>query len=263
MKSIFVASILAAASLVLTHHSDAATCSRVPTAKFDSFYAPKWGCQQVFVNDMWSRFDFDHDDWDQGFGYDDPCNDNLPLKRTFNALMLLGYGVTNTPTCSTSSANVGMWAYCWSGNSIDELDGMCGNSPRARTNYTPGIDNYTNLYMAFFYDETVVQRAGTIFHEARHAQGFCSHTSGCVDGNDSCDPNFNNGCVGVGSGSGRGANAYTVLYMNWFATTARPDWINQSIKDDAIAEATRYLNNRFETDPCFRLDSNGFSFQTC
>jgi hypothetical protein len=100
-------------------------------------------------------------------------------------------------------------------------------------------------------DETVVQRAGTIFHEARHAQGWCDHTDSCLDGSDSCDPNWANGCVGVGSGSGKGANAYTVPYMNWFATSARAGWINTTIRANAVSEGNKYLSRRFGTDPCF------------
>lgn len=245
--------------------SRADSCSASPSsAQFDSFYGALWGCQQSRINDMWSRFSFDPGDWDHGFGYEDACNDALPLKRTFNALQLLAYGVTATPTCSTSSNNVGFWAYCWAGDSIDELDGRCTNgSLRANTQFGPVVDNYTQLYMNFFYGETVVQRAGTIFHEARHASGWCSHDSSCPDGNNSCDPNWSNGCVGFLSGSGAGANAYTVLWANWFATTARSNWITTATRNDAIAEGNYYLNRRFGSDPCFRMNSAGFTFQTC
>jgi hypothetical protein len=237
-------------------------CSRVATNNmFDSFYAPLWGCQQVFINDMWARFHFNHDDWDQGFGYEDPCNEALPLKRTFNGLIALAYSGTTTPTCSTASSNVLLWGYCWSGSSIDELDGRCGETPRART--THSLDDYTELFMPFFFDETVVERAATIFHEARHASGWCHHTDNCHDGVDSCDPNWSNGCVGFGSGSGPGANAYTVVYLSWFASNARAGWVNSSIRANAVAAATHFLNSRFETDPCFRLNSAGVAFSTC
>lgn len=262
---ILIALAVSGLGLLTSQHGRAATsCSRnASSAQFDSFYAPLWGCQQVFINDMWSRFHFDHDDWDQGFGFEDACNDTLPLKRTFNALQLLAYGVTATPTCSTSSSNVGLWGYCWAGSNIDELDGRCGDSPRAKTAIGPVIDNHTELFMPFFFDETVVQRAGTIFHEARHANGWCVHTNSCADGTGSCDPNFWSGCVGVGSSSGVGANGYTVLYMNWFATTARAGWINAAIRADAVAEGNHYLTSRFGTDPCFRMNSGGGTFNVC
>jgi len=67
--------------------SHATSCSRVASsAQFDSFYGALWGCQQTRINDMWSRFSFDRGDWDEGFGYEDVCNDSLPLKRTLGIL---------------------------------------------------------------------------------------------------------------------------------------------------------------------------------
>lgn len=261
---IFTGLAISCAAMLISEHSQAdCTVDPWPIDFFDTFYSPTWGCQQVFIDDMWNRFDFDEGDWDDGFGYSDPCNNNLPLKRTFNALHVMGYAVTANPTCSTSSSNVGMWAYCWAGNNIDELDAECGDgSSRAYTAYG-FVDDYTELYLPFFYHETVVQRAGTIFHEARHAHGYCSHTSSCTDGDDSCDPNWGSGCVGLGSGSGAGANAYTVLWMSWFATTARAGYINTATRADAVAEGNRYLSNRFGTDPCFRMNSAGFTYSTC
>jgi hypothetical protein len=254
----------ALAMLAASGTAHAQACGQTAsTAQFDSFYAPLWGCQQTRINDMWSRFSFDAGDWDQGMGYEAACNDSLPLKRTFNALQLLAYGVTATPTCTVGGANVATWAYCYSGNSIDELDGSCETDVRAHTRWGPFIDNWTRLKVPFFYDETVVQRAGTVFHEARHAQGWCAHDSNCIDGNSSCDPSFYGGCVGVGSSSGNGANGYTVLFAAWFASTARSTWTNPTIRMDAVNEGNRYLSNRFGTDPCFRLDSNGNAFTTC
>jgi hypothetical protein len=262
-QNLFGVALLGAVGLT-SAQSDAESCSRSASSwQFDSFYGSLWGCQQIYVDDMWSRFDFAHDDWDQGFGFEDPCNDSLPLKRTFNALQLLAYGVTANPTCSTSSSNVGLWAYCWAGNNIDELNGRCGESARAYTKFGPIIDNYTDLYMPFFSDETVVQRAATIFHEARHAHGWCTHDNSCVDGNNSCDPTWDWGCVGTGSGTGIGANAYTVVFMNWFAATARSNWINSSIRYDAVAEGNYYLSHRFGFDPCFRMNSAGYTYATC
>lgn len=239
-------------------------CGRAATSEFDSFYAPLWGCSQSEINDMWGKYHFDNDDWDEGLGYDDPCNENLPLKRTFNALQLLKYGITASPTCDTTSANVGQWAYCWAGDSIDELDGTCDDDARAWTTWAPFVDHRTELEVPFFYDETVVQRAATVFHEARHAQGWCVHSDSCVDGEGSCDPNWAHGCVGIGSVGGKGANAYTVLYMTWFLRAARSSWTSEPLRDFAVGEANRYLAQRFGSDPCFRVNPDGtYAYLPC
>jgi len=260
---IFAVSALAlAAAIAAPRASQAASCTYVNTPdQFDSFYMSGWGCQQSRISDMWSRFSFDKGDWDEGFGYEDPCNNVKPLARTFNALQLLAYSHTGAPTCSTSGANVLDWAYCWAGNNIDELDGRCSNGDaRAFTQGGPVIDNYTELYWPFFYGETVVQRAGTIFHEARHMDG-CAHNGqgGCPAGGESCDRGWSDGCWGWWSGNG--ANAYTVLYQWWFASTAT--WTTSTVRASAVSEANFFLSQRFNTDPCFRLTSTGSTFSVC
>jgi hypothetical protein len=67
--------------------------------------------------------------------------------------------------------------------------------------------------------------------------------------------NFYNGCVGSGSSSGKGANAYTVVYMSWFANSAVG--ATNPIKIQATIEGNDRLARYFTTDPCFRLASNG------
>lgn len=266
MRTIFSLVLLCTSGLVTT--SNAATCTIPATPdQFDNHYTPLWGCQQAFINDMWSRYDFDKGDWDSGFGYHDACNNAKPLKRTFNALQVLAYSVTPNPHCNSNVSNIGEWAYCWAGNQIDELDGRCGSGnassgSRARTQFGPIIDNWTRLYWPFFYGESVVQRAGTIFHEARHAHGWCNHGGSCPRGS-SCDKSWNDGCFGVGSGSGAGANTYQVLWLNWFATTARSGWINSTIRANAVAEANSILSRAYQNDPCFRMNSSGFFISSC
>lgn len=259
---VVAASLAVVAFAVTARHARGATCTYVTTGdQYDSFYMSGWGCNQAAINDMWSRFDFDKDDWDDGFGYEAPCDTARPLARTFNALQLMAYSHTNTPTCSTSGANVLDWAYCWAGNNIDELDGRCGSgTSRAYTQAAPGIDHYTELYWPFFYNETVVQRAGTIFHEARH-EDLCAHNGqgGCPAGGDSCDTSWSGGCWGWWSGMG--ANAYTVTFQWWFVKTAV--WANPVIKENARAEANTFLERRFNVDPCFRITKTGGTMSVC
>lgn len=225
----------------------------------DDFIMSGWGCGQIYINDMWSRFTFHTDDWDDGFGYDDACNNALPLARTFNALQLLGYSHTSTPNCGTSG-NFLDWVYCWAGNAFEELEARCGNgTERAYTSFG-GFSSYTHLYLPFFYEEDVVQRAGTLVHEARHAEGWCSHECSCPRGG-SCDPNFGAGCTGWFSSDGMGTNAYQVIFLNWYATTAT--WATDALKASAVIEANYILDQGFCTDPCFRLDSSGYPYQVC
>lgn len=224
----------------------------------DSFYMSGWKCGQSYINDMWSRFSMSSSSW-SSFGYSDPCNTNKPLARTFDALMALGYSHTSTPSC-TMSGNVLDWAYCWAGDQIDELEAACGTDPnvRAHTEFGLFVDNYTEVYMPFFYGETVVARASTVFHEARHAS-WCGHNG---DANcprkKSCDDSFNNGCT---YGSGQGADAFQVRFLEWFATTAT--WTTDAMKKNAIDEANGTLMSAFVHDPCFRLNDSGYEVRMC
>ena len=239
-------------------------CGRDPSPdKDDGFFSSLWSCDKPVYMDMIKRFAMDKGDWDGERGWNDCCNDNLPLKRTFNALQVLAYSITNSPNCNTAgNHNVGHWAYCYAGNAIDELDGSCSAESRANTRRVPGAQR-TELRQPFFYDETVGERAATVFHEARHAEGWCAHTEGCADGGRSCDPTFETGCVGWNSSNGPGANGYTVIYLHWFATTAQPHWINPTIRENAVSEANYYLLRRFEQEPCIRMDSNGHLYRIC
>lgn len=96
LSRVIVVGIILIASLGVVRNSHAQACGRTAsTAQFDSFYGSNWNCSQSRVDDMWSRFDFDKGDWDNGMGWEDACNNALPLKRTFNALQVLAYSVTS------------------------------------------------------------------------------------------------------------------------------------------------------------------------
>jgi hypothetical protein len=202
-------------------------------------------CNQAFIDQFWNHFNFDKDDWDEGFGYDDPCNVDQPLARTFNALYLLAYSAEDyARSTSDFSGNALRWAYPFSATAIDELDCRCGSGdknvgPRATTYWGFFVDDRTVLKWPFFYDEVVVQRAGTIVHEARHADDKDHNGgSGCPRGK-SCDTNWDY----------QGANMYQVLYLWWFrvdgtrTTTAMKNW--------ARLEAQNIIDRGFNTNPGF------------
>lgn len=223
--------------------------------------ASGWGCQQAFISYFWSAFSFDQGDWDDGWGYENACDISRPLARTFNGLYSLGYSSTGTPSCSTNQSNITLWAMCWSASQIDELDGRCTNGTLAAlTRIGSPIDNWTQLYLNFFYNMTTAVRGGVIFHEARHASG-CSHNGNpnCPFGS-SCDFSYGNGCK-EGNGPVQGANTYEVNYLSWYLATA---WrTTQALKDSAFTRANLVLANQFDYDPCFRLSSNGGAYNVC
>jgi hypothetical protein len=56
----------------------------------DNLYGPR-SCYQPFIDWAWPSYKFDYDWWQDGWGYDDCCNTDKPLARTFNGLWALTY----------------------------------------------------------------------------------------------------------------------------------------------------------------------------
>ncbi len=160
-----------------------------------------------------------------------------------------------------------LWAECYAANSIDELDGRCGSGSASSGSYARttfgSVDDYTNLYWRFFYGENIAERAATLFHEARHAGAWCHHSSdsSCPRGT-SCDPSYENGCQGFGSGSGKGANGVQVDYFSWYVASALSYRTTSALKTRARDKANDILTRGFQKDPCLIMRSNG-SLMSC
>lgn len=202
----------------------------------DNDFVGGW-CNQATVDTLWGDFDFDKENWDDGLGFDDPCNVNLPLARTFNSLALLRlFG----PSKPADSGNWLPWFYAFSSNAIDELDGECGNGRTfgtLATTFSGLQDNRTELYWGYFYGQDVPSRAGTIVHEARHADGGPSHDgSSCSAG--SCDSAW-----GLW-----GSRTYEVLYL-WWLRAAGGGSVSTAVSNLSQARANTVLATAFDARP--------------
>ena len=83
-------------------------------------------CNQERVNHWWSVFNMASEDWDAGFGYDDPCNLDLPLGRTFAALYLLTYSAEDYARRTNDfSGNALRWAYPYTATNAGKLQALC------------------------------------------------------------------------------------------------------------------------------------------
>lgn len=211
-----------------------------PAASGDNMYRPR-SCRQDFIDWAWDAYDFDKGDWDDGFGYDQPCDVLRPLARTFNAIWCLEYSAPDYWDQGYSKPIIN-WAGRYARENIDELDAICGdiNGAFATTVWGPIIDNYTELKLPFFFGSTVSMRAGTLIHEARHASW---------KGHDD-DPNDS-------SWGYNGAWRYHVCWIAWFLNRCQNT--TAALKTAAQQRANQILDNNFTNDPGFRLDANGFS----
>ena len=209
-----------------------------------------------------NAYDMDYEDWNDGFGVTVPCDMTYPLARTMNALQLLHYAMPVDPTSSGDfTGNMLHWGGNYTNREIDELDARCGNNTTARAKtFWGGLDDSTQLYMRFFMNMNVVDRAGTLIHEARHADG-CAHNgndgSNACGWSDSCDESWADGCAGSGT---VGANRYKITWLHWYMLEGDSTHKNSTMKAWAQAAANSVLANNFDVKTCLALDANGYFY---
>jgi len=243
--------ILVSSATLLISMSQRNTCE-VPS--FDSFSATgdatygRLTCDQKMIDQFWNHFDFDKGDWDDGFGYHDPCNLGLPLARTFNALYLLAYSAEDyANNTSDFSGNALRWAYPYAATHTDELDAKCGGfnddgSLTFATSYSGFfVNDRVQLKLPFFYRLTVSERAGTIVHESRHQAGKGHNGSDDCPRGASCDSSW----------AYEGANMFQVLYLWWFAVDGTRT--TTAMKDIARNRARAIHNRGFIENPGFSI----------
>lgn len=227
-------------------------------SQFDGHVHSAWAGWQDFVNDAWYRFGMNLDgNWTYGdLGYPNVDDVSRGLGRTFNALAMLGYGATPTPSCDGGPD--ARSAYCWAGNAMDELQGSCDDPATeiAHSAWGPAIDNYTELYLKFYFDHTVVERASILVHEARHAE-WCGHNADRCPAGASCDYSWSVGCSGFPNDAGAGANAYQVYYLMTLGRYGTPAYTTSISRKNAFDFANVVMDNFFVLPPCWRLTADG------
>lgn len=217
----------------------------------DNFYNPSM-CHQEKINEWWSAFSMDVVAWDEGWGYYDHCNADKPLARFFHALYALQY------SASSPSAPL-MWGYQYAVANIEDPIPDCATFATA-TARTPWYDDWLELHYPFFYQSSasVVFRAGTVVHEARHMDEPCSHNAGsdCVTGA-SCDQAWDDGCAALEPAPG--ANQFEIVWLWDFFNDAINT--NDAMRHHAVELANAELYSMFAEDPCFRIGPDGKAYQ--
>jgi hypothetical protein len=202
-------------------------------ASGDNLYGPRI-CWQAFIDWSWDAFDFDKGDWDNGFGYDDVCNNTMPLGRTLSGIWCLTYSSPRFPS-ESYSGNILEWGCRFARNAIDELDARCGDGTAFATTRTAIIgDEWTRLFLGYFYNLGVSNRAGTLLHEARHADG-----KGHDSGNNDSSWGYN------------GAWRWHVCWLAWFAFEGTNT--STAMRTQATQRANNIINSRFDTHPGFNV----------
>ncbi len=111
-------------------------------ASGDNLFGPRI-CNQPFINWAWDTFNFDGAWWQDGWGYDDPCNVTKPLGRTFDAVWALTYSAKRVWTAEHGD-NMLEWAGRWAAGQMSayRLQADCGD--KVATTYGAGCTEYRN-----------------------------------------------------------------------------------------------------------------------
>lgn len=209
--------------------------------------------------ELHSRYDsevvFQNNTWDEGFGWNTPCDDRKPMKRAVNGLWVLENASTSPNAHGDFSGGVINWAYDYIKHKTPEFEGSCGVGNIAATTYTNDWcfwpfcgDERIELHLPM-WAQNVAVRAGLLVHEARHAGGYSHNASAasCPAGG-SCDSAY----------SYRGANT---LEVQWLAQYFRANNAsNAAMRLAARSRANNVLRNSYAQCPNVQLDSNGWFY---
>ena len=163
------------------------------------------------------------------------CDNRRALCRTLAGVWCLTYSSPSFPR-ESYNGNILEWGGRFARNAIDELDARCGDGDAfARTQWGPIVDNWTRLFLNFFYGQGVSRRAGTLLHEARHADGR-GHDRG------------NNDSSWAYNGAWR-------WHVCWLGLVLVAEGRNSSaaMKAQARQRANNILNNNFAVHPGFNI----------
>ncbi len=227
-----------------------ATCTySVPdkNASGDNYYGG-FICDQAYIDYFWGTYGFSGNKgyWDDGFGWDDCCNTDQPLARTFNACYLLTYSAEDYSNDDYGSSCLN-WARRYVRENIDDLISKCGDGTAIATSFSGcGVDDRVELYLGFWYQKSVPGRAETLMHEARH-QGGKPH-------NANFPPGSIYGAGNAGADSSwdfNGAWMWAALYLWWFYAAGTRT--TSAMRDLARERGNIVIDNCFATHPGYSI----------
>lgn len=223
-----------------------ATCTySVPdmAASGDNLYGAH--CAQIYIDYFWPTYGFSGNKnyWDDGFGWHDACNSTKPLARTFNACYALTYSANDYANDDWDAPqNVLQWGRRYVRENIDDLRSKCGSGDAVARAFSGHVE----LYLDFWYDFTVPERAAILIHEARH-MGGPAHNANFPAGSV-----FGEGDPGADSHwDFQGAWTFETGYLIWFAQVGART--TSAMRERARQAANVNLDNAFATHPGFNV----------
>ncbi len=194
----------------------------------DNKYSKLFGCDKYYISKYWDDFNMLKWNWNDGFGFHDVCNNDLPLGRMMNTIHALN--ITKNIKYKKSILN---WAYDYAEGDIITLSMACGDGSLNARNT---LSKVTFFMSGIYGEKSVIRRAGILLHEARHTRRIHNGWGNCPSGA-SCDSSWGYG----------GANQYHVLWLWWFGRHSK--YTSEALKNDALRDARWRHDNRFNINP--------------
>ncbi|WP_330286786.1 hypothetical protein [Streptomyces sp. NBC_00576] len=205
----------------------------------DNLYEPR--VTQEFIDWAWPAYKFKKTEWDEGFGWENVADTDLPLARILNSIWLLNYSAEDY-TNEDYNSNALHWACRYVREQINELWARCGDGSAVATTFSDRIE----LYSLCFYTKDVSGRAETLVHEARH-RGGKPHNAKFPAGS-----TFGAGKNGADANwDYEGAWMYGALYLWWFYADGRRT--TTALREAAKQRGNVVIDNAFATHPGFTI----------
>lgn len=202
MKIVAIIACLVALTIGMNGSAAADDCDCPPSNALsksttkDAKWRSKWCNDQSVMDALWFGLNLDEtgDLWDEGWGYEDVCNDNLFLSRLYNA----GFIVREVEKIAqhfpeTNSPNAGhKWWDFVHDNEDDGYEPKCCNDNLDPDECCLWATHYccntsTDLCLLWAFNRGAADRSSTLVHEATHEDvGHISDDDCPNDG--SCDP---------------------------------------------------------------------------
>ena len=162
---------------------------------FDSNYVKKWSGDQNLLNVLWNGVRAEKDDWDEGWGFDDPGDLDRMLSRLLNAAYIVReverhakhYGI-RVPVILIPDAKYteGMWWDFVSNYGEDEWEPGCETVHNASYGYVP-FDWFYTLRLPGAYQYGASSRSAVLVHETVHEDVDHVDEDECTPPSQSCD----------------------------------------------------------------------------
>jgi hypothetical protein len=228
-------------------------------ASLDEEFARTWSCDQQAIERYWRDLGLGKSDWTR-FGAATPCDLDLPLGRTLNALAFVDHfqdvfrRYRDDRIVNYRSGDV-TGSLPFAGyellTRIDGISPSCDDGGNLAV--TNGVTRRMTVNTRLFYDFNVVQRAAILIHEARHTEGKVhNRTDRCPAGDPiNCDHHFAAVASCPSLVSDDGGYAYEVKFLWDWGTECRDECTPpQAI--EALMAAQRMLDIRFSEPPAVR-----------